>query len=40
MRVVMEILGHSTMTITANLYSHVAPEVTRDAADRLQTLLG
>jgi high-affinity nickel permease len=36
----MESLGHSTITITANLYSHVAPELTRDATDRLQTLLG
>jgi integrase len=26
--------------ITANLCSHVAPELTRDATDRLQTLLG
>jgi hypothetical protein len=36
----MEIIGHSTTTITANLYSQVAPELMGDATDRLQTLLG
>jgi len=40
MRVVMVILGHSTIGVTMNLYAHVAPEVTRDAADRIQALLG
>ena len=40
MRVVMEILGHSSITITANLYAHVAPALTRDATDRLQAVLG
>jgi integrase len=35
----MEILGHSSITITANLYSHVAPALTRDATDRLQAVL-
>jgi len=40
LRVVMEILGHSSITITANLDSHVAPALTRDATDRLQAVLG
>lgn len=30
-RVVMEILGHSTITTTMNVYSHVAPSTQRDA---------
>lgn len=38
-RVVMEILGHSTITLTMNTYSHVMPELIADAADRLNTLL-
>lgn len=35
MKVVQEILGHSQMSITADTYSHVLPELQRDAADRL-----
>jgi site-specific recombinase XerD len=31
-RGVMEILGHSQIGITLNLYSHVMPELLRDAA--------
>ena len=34
-RVVMEILGHSQIALTMNTYSHVAPEVSREAADRM-----
>lgn len=36
---VMEILGHSQISLTANTYSHVSPEVQREAADRMDTLL-
>ncbi|WP_394276312.1 tyrosine-type recombinase/integrase [Luteococcus sp.] len=32
-RVVMETLGHSQISLTMNTYSHVAPNVSRDAAD-------
>jgi len=39
-RVVMEILGHSQVSLTLNTYSHVIPSLGRDAADRLQSLLG
>jgi integrase len=39
-RVVMEILGHSTIALTMNTYSHVIPELQRDAADRMDALLG
>ena len=34
-RVVMEILRHSQIALTMNAYSHVAPEVSREAADRM-----
>jgi integrase len=38
-RVVMEILGHSQIALTMNTYSHVAPEVSREAADRIAQVL-
>jgi integrase len=38
-RVVMEILGHSQIALTMNSYSHVAPEVSREAADRMARML-
>ena len=31
----MEALGHSTITVTMNIYTHVMPELRRDAADRM-----
>jgi integrase len=39
-RVVMDVLGHSDMGMTMNTYSHVIPELRRDAADRMDDLLG
>ena len=33
MKVVQEILGHSSMTVTADTYSHVRPAFKRQAAD-------
>ncbi len=38
MKVVQEILGHSSYNLTANTYSHMAPELQRDAARRLDSL--
>lgn len=38
-RVVMEILGHSNISITMNTYSHVLPQAQRDAVDLLDSLL-
>ncbi len=38
-RVVMEILGHSTITLTMNTYSHVLPQAQRDAIGLMDTLL-
>ena len=34
-RVVMDVLGHSQMAITMDLYSHVMPTALREAAMRL-----
>lgn len=36
----METLGHSQISLTLNTYSHVMPAVLRDAADKMQALLG
>jgi integrase len=38
-RVVMEILGHSQIALTMNTCSHVAPELSRNAADRIAAAL-
>jgi integrase len=38
-RVVQERLGHSDVSITLNRYSHVTPQMQRDAADRLDFML-
>jgi integrase len=38
-RVVMEVLGHSTIALTMNVYSHVIPALERDAADRMDAIL-
>jgi integrase len=38
-RVVMELLGHSQMRTTMDIYSHVMPALAREAADRMGTVL-
>jgi len=38
-RVVMEILGHSQISVTLNTYAHVAPEIAREAAERVEGAL-
>jgi integrase len=38
-RTVMEILGHSNISLTMNTYAHVMPEMLRDAAKAMNTLL-
>jgi integrase len=35
-KVVQELLGHSTITLTLDTYSHVVPSLTRDAADQME----
>ncbi|HEY1388099.1 MAG TPA: site-specific integrase [Ktedonobacterales bacterium] len=39
-KVVSEMLGHSNISITLDLYSHVLPEMQRDATNALDKLLG
>jgi integrase len=36
---VMEILGHSQISLTMNTYSHVVPALQREAAAKLDALL-
>ena len=38
-RTVMEVLGHSQMSLTMNTYAHVMPEMKRDAAAAMDRLL-
>ena len=38
-RVIMSILGHSTILLTMNTYAHVLPEVMCDAADAMDRFL-
>ena len=38
-RVAMEILGHSQISTTMNIYAHVAAEWQQDAVDRMTTAL-
>ena len=39
-RAIMELLGHSSITVTMNVYGHVLPAMMRDAADKMDSLLG
>jgi len=39
-RVVMEVLGHSQLAMTTDLYSHVMPTALREAADAMDRALG
>jgi hypothetical protein len=39
LKVVQETLGHSSITVTADIYAHVAPELQRQAADAMQAAL-
>lgn len=38
-RVVMDVLGHSQIALTMNTYSHVIPELKREAAQRMEELI-
>lgn len=38
-RTIMQILGHSQITLTLQTYSHVLPTLTQDAADKMNGLL-
>jgi integrase len=39
-RVVMEILGHSQFRLTMDTYSHAIPTLERDAAEKMDAILG
>jgi integrase len=39
-RAVMELLGHSSISMTMNTYSHVMAPMMRDLADRMDAALG
>jgi integrase len=39
-KVVSEMLGHSSVTITLNLYSHVLPDMQASATSAMERLLG
>lgn len=39
-RMVMEVLGHSQISTTMNVYAHIMPEMHQEAADRMDALLG
>ena len=39
MRAVMDILGHSQMSTTADIYAHVLPEMRRDATEKVAAVL-
>jgi len=39
LRTVMEVLGHSTITLTANTYSHLLPSLMDEAADAIDRVL-
>jgi integrase len=36
----MEMLGHSSITTTMNIYAHVMPALQREAANHLDDILG
>jgi len=39
LRAIMELLGHSTIALTANTYSHVMPSMMQDMADKMDAIL-
>ncbi len=39
-KVVSELLGHASITITLNTYSHVLPDMQDSAADAMEVVLG
>ena len=39
-RVIMQTLGHSQISITLNTYGHVSADLSREAADRMESLMG
>jgi integrase len=40
LKVIADLLGHTTISVTANIYASVTPELRRDAADAMDRALG
>jgi integrase len=40
LRSIMELLGHSSIALTANLYAHVGEQLKRETAEAMETILG
>jgi len=40
MKVMSELLGHSTIVLTMDTYSHVMPAMQQEAADKVDEVLG
>ena len=40
LKTISDVLGHSQIGITANLYAHLAPSLQREAANALEAVLG
>ena len=39
LREVMEVLGHSSIQTTADIYLHILPQLKKETADRMEALL-
>jgi integrase len=39
-RAIMEVLGHSEIGVTMNVYAHVPPELRQEAADAIDQVFG
>ena len=39
-RAIMELLGHSSITVTMNVYGHVMPAMMREVADKMDAIIG
>ena len=39
-KIVAEMLGHSNVMVTLDLYSHVSPTMQSDAAEKMDAVLG
>ena len=40
LRTIKDVLGHSQISLTANLYTHLSPALRQDVAARLAAVLG
>ena len=40
LKMIQEVLGHSLLSTTADIHSHLAPEAFREAADAMERALG